>query len=703
MTLGSLQMTGGGGIDTFSVIQAPNQNIIVNGNLTLTGSNGGSGSAGSRIGGLTDGVTNLALTVRGNITLNGGDITAGGSAIGSSGNSAAPQVGNITINADGDITLNGGTVSGTRIGQPASPVGGGDITVTAGGNIRLNGNGTTGGTIRTLGNVTLNARSISEAVGSALLVGGATAINTGTGAINLTSAINDFTGAVTLTGGVVQVTDVNDITALLAASGPATLTAGNSLVVSSSAAGVTGTANGTMTVASGGLNGGAGQVHLISTGDVILNGDVRSTASGESIVLASRFGNFINNFGPAALRVPATGRFLTYSTSPQLDRLNGLDAPKTAFGILFDPTFANISFSESGFLYRVGADNLTPAQALQAASGNGVQGQGNPDITGKEDPLSIALCMSAGGDAAMDGACESVRRNARNIRYRVAVETLRNNPTVADIPLCGPSAPEVCMPVKAGVLSDVALGPPKLDIPATEVRRKVAYLIGNNSYKGTIPQLETPISDVTAIGKVLQERMGYEVTIIKDASKADMVRTLKSIAENTTQDESVLVFYAGHGYQVESTKAGFWIPSDGVASDPRTWLSNNDVQRFLNRTDAKQIVVVSDSCFSGTLAKEQPLDAPKSALKEDLLTRRAVVTLTSGDEEPVTDEGLDGHSIFAYHFLNEMRRVQKFSPITASYERLRERIVKTYPQTPQLGAVMSAGHMSGASYLFEVK
>ena len=260
------------------------------------------------------------------------------------------------------------------------------------------------------------------------------------------------------------------------------------------------------------------------------------------------------------------------------------------------------------------------------------------------------------------------------------------------------------MPAKPGIVDDAALGPPQLNIPATDVRKKIAILIGNNNYKDkNIIQLQTPIADVSAIGKVLQDRLGYEVTTIENATKAEMVRQLKALSETLTQDESVLIYYAGHGYQMESSRAGFWIPTDASAEDAKTWLSNNDVQRFLNRMDAKQIILVSDSCFSGTLSREQSLDAPRNAPREQLLSRRAVVSLSSGDEEPVTDEGLGGNSIFAYHFLGEMQRIQKMSPVSVAFERLRGNIAKSFPQTPQLGAVLSAGHMNGANYLFEVK
>ena len=156
LTLGTVHLTGGNGVDNSAAMQAPSQIITVNGNLNLSGATGGSGSVGSRIGGPANTATNLGLTVHGSITLDGGAVSGAGSALGPSPSSTTAQIGNETISADGDITMNGGTLAGTRIGQPNGLVGGGDISVTAGGNISLAGNATTSGTIRTAGNVALN-------------------------------------------------------------------------------------------------------------------------------------------------------------------------------------------------------------------------------------------------------------------------------------------------------------------------------------------------------------------------------------------------------------------------------------------------------------------------------------------------------------------------------------------------------------------
>jgi hypothetical protein len=675
-------------------------NVTANGAITQTGAltqAPGAGAATFNAGANAIALTNPANDFTGAVTLTGSTV-----------NIVDQNQLNVTVNAPGAVSVTGNlTYAGTS----------GDLT--------LNAQPTPDGTL-TFGQTTVNGNLLANAAGAVSQIAGTNLNVTGTSNVNasannqsitLNNAGNHFGTLATFSGSTINVADSGALTAVLNGTGFATLSAATAMIVSGVASGVAGNAGTTMTVGAGGLNGGAGTVQLVSPGNLTLNGLVSSAAAGNSVTLGSTAGNFINNFGANAVSVPADGRFQIYSTSPLADTTGGLTAPNSRFGTNFGDA---IPFTGSGFLYRIGqqtVDVLEPVQALQAVIRGPelVSFEFNPDLAGAKSPLFVSDKLRVGSSVADTGAdlsclttaedqpCESDRRRARTARYKNALEVLRKAPTVADLPLCGPNTSDVCMPTKPGIVADAAQGALELAIPVAEVRKKVAVLIGNNDYREGIPQLETPIADVAAIGKVLAERMGYEVTILKNATKANMVKTLKALTEQTTQPESVLIFYAGHGYQLDDTKAGFWMPSDASASDPKTWVSNNDIQRFLNRIDAKQIMVVADSCFSGTLTKEQSIDAPRTAPREQLLSRRAVVTLSSGDEEPVTDEGLGGHSIFAYHFLGEIQRIQKMSPASVAFERLRENVAKAHPQTPQLGGVRSAGHMTGANYLLEVK
>ncbi len=698
---------------------------------------------------------NLVLTAPGGITQTAGALTVNGTSTFNAG--ASPVTLNNALNDFiGAVTVTGSTVDIRDQNQLTVAVNAtgavsvrGNLTYSGtSGNLTLTATATPVGTL-SFGNTVVNGNlvataddAVSQLAGTSLTVTGTTNIDASANnkSITLFNPGNDFGGVATFRGSTIQIADATALNAVLNGTGAALLSPAGALTVSGNAVGVIGNAGTSVTVAAAGLNGGAGAVQLRGPGDLTLNGIVQSAAGGDAVVMASTAGNFINNVGATVVNVPL-GRFLIYSGAPVLDIINGLAAPNSQFSTFFgDP----VGFATSGFLYRnpvgftvpsvtqITTSSTAPAQALQAVDQSAGQKQessvlapasvsnnkANPDTVESSEPLVTVHALRVGSVVADTGVidscwtattdpngqpCETVRRAARKARYNSAIEVIRRVPTVADIPLCSPGSSEVCMPAKPGIVEDAALGQPQLVIPPNDVRRKVAVLFGNNDYTGEIPALVTPAQDVTAIGKVLQERFGYEVTVIKNASKADMVRALKNISERSEQDESVLVFYAGHGYQMDESKAGFWLPTDATASDPRTWLSNNDIQRFLNRIDAKQIIVISDSCFSGTLTKEQTVDAPRTAPREQLLSRRAVVTFSSGDEEPVSDDGLEGHSIFAYHFINEIQQIRKYSPVTVAFDRIREKVAQAYPQTPQLGSVISAGHMSGASYLFEVK
>lgn len=336
-------------------------------------------------------------------------------------------------------------------------------------------------------------------------------------------------------------------------------------------------------------------------------------------------------------------------------------------------------------------------------------------------------------------AVEEERRKERTVLYAQALEILKRDPEAADLKPCpqyaGPN--ELCMPAPlalsgvvdrtasstapsgatagaaAGTPAGVTALPPQAretaapaPVPAplpapAEIRRKVAFLIGNNAYKRPIPRLLTPIGDAKAVAAELRDKLGYEVNTLPNATKAEMIRLLKNIAEAAERDDSVLVFYAGHGYETDDKK-GFWIPVDGSPSDPSTWISNNDISKLLARIPAKQVILISDSCYSGTLASEQRID-PGQLLsrRDDILRKRSVTVMSSGGDEPVSDKGKEGHSIFAWSLLNEIREISNSEPGNQLFQQIRARVVEEYPQNPQYGAMTSAGHDSGGDYLLE--
>jgi uncharacterized caspase-like protein len=331
-------------------------------------------------------------------------------------------------------------------------------------------------------------------------------------------------------------------------------------------------------------------------------------------------------------------------------------------------------------------------------------------------------------------AIEMRRHQSRTQLYREALEELRKNPAAADVRPCPqgePRAGEECIrvaaapepaqtaslpdavpatppqPLAGGVLPSVATPeaqPVRNNAPPSSLpRRKIALLFGNNLYPAPIPPLETPIGDIEAVGKILTERFGYEVRIVRNAAKSDMVHALNRLGTEVSVDDSVVVFYAGHGYLMDDTKMGYWIPVDASVKTAAKWISNSDIAKFLTQIPARQLILISDSCYSGTLTKEQKMQTAdgSSVSRDEIARKRSVLAMSSGGDEPVSDEGKGGHSIFAWSLINALKSAGALTPGGSLHRVVKSEVLKEYPQEPQYGAVLSAGHVEGGEYLFE--
>ncbi|MBL8305454.1 MAG: caspase family protein [Rubrivivax sp.] len=239
-------------------------------------------------------------------------------------------------------------------------------------------------------------------------------------------------------------------------------------------------------------------------------------------------------------------------------------------------------------------------------------------------------------------------------------------------------------------------------LPAIE--RKLAVLIGVNDYRDSaVPALKGAIPDARAVRDLLEGRLGYETTVLENPSREAMVRALNKVALDAGPNDSVIVYYAGHGVlvPVDGVETGYWLPSDVDSGEPRTWLANADIARLIAAIGARQVMLVSDSCYSGTLAGRERVQVSAAGDAEDMLKRRAAVVMSSGGEEPVADEGRNGHSVFAWHFMQALQGLDNWQVGGSLYERVRTAVQRDFPQTPQYGASRSAGHQGNTDYLFE--
>jgi hypothetical protein len=89
--------------------------------------------------------------------------------------------------------------------------------------------------------------------------------------------------------------------------------------------------------------------------------------------------------------------------------------------------------------------------------------------------------------------------------------------------------------------------------------------------------------------------------------------------------------------------------------------------------------------------------------RDQTLTRRSVLALSSGGEEPVSDEGQDNHSIFAWNLIQSLKNMNDETSGKDLHATVKEAVTKDFPQVPQYGTVVSAGHAEGGEYLLTPK
>lgn len=181
-----------------------------------------------------------------------------------------------------------------------------------------------------------------------------------------------------------------------------------------------------------------------------------------------------------------------------------------------------------------------------------------------------------------------------------------------------------------------------------------ALIIGNNEYQD-FPDLDTAISDAQAMATILEQRYGFQTRVLTNASRYEMLSALNEFREKLTEKENFLLYYAGHGELDKANARGHWLPVDAESTSTANWISNVQVTDILNTMSAKHIMVIADSCYSGTLVRSVTTsieggrsDEKRISWLKVMINTPSRTVLTSGGLSPVLDSGGGGgHSIFA--------------------------------------------------------
>lgn len=237
-----------------------------------------------------------------------------------------------------------------------------------------------------------------------------------------------------------------------------------------------------------------------------------------------------------------------------------------------------------------------------------------------------------------------------------------------------------------------------------------ALIIGNNDY-AAFPALKTPISDAKSLEVLLRERYGFKTKLLINANRHAIMSALNEMNQKLTDQDNLLIYYAGHGEIDNKTQSAYWLPVDSEVGNSANWISSQSITEYLSIMPARHIMVVADSCYSGALTGSAVAKLPEGmdpAKRERWLkvmnTRKARTVLTSGGVKPVMDTGGGDHSVFANAFLKVLRGNKR---VIEDYDIFRDvsnqvRVSASrmgFEQTPQYAPLQHAGH-EGSPFFF---
>src|SRR5712691_6058082 len=130
-------------------------------------------------------------------------------------------------------------------------------------------------------------------------------------------------------------------------------------------------------------------------------------------------------------------------------------------------------------------------------------------------------------------------------------------------------------------------------------------LIAVNDYKFWRP-LQAPLGDARELKELLQKRYQFDeshtIEVLNENATLERIhRLFGELKKSVASQDTVLLFYAGHGKLDSTTNSGFWIPYDGGTDFGQQWLGDVSVLGFIQTLKAKHIFVIADSCFSGNI------------------------------------------------------------------------------------------------------
>jgi hypothetical protein len=172
---------------------------------------------------------------------------------------------------------------------------------------------------------------------------------------------------------------------------------------------------------------------------------------------------------------------------------------------------------------------------------------------------------------------------------------------------------------------------------------RVALVIGNSSYEH-VPALTNPANDAQGVTAILKSA-GFDVSLKLDLNQTDMRREVRDFADRVTEkgpDSVALIFYAGHGLQMEGES--YLVPVDAQirreADVAIETVRLSDLTKALDSVPSRMRIIILDACRNNPFAEQAKIPGHGLAIV-DAPTGSIVAYSTAPGSEAEDGIGVD--------------------------------------------------------------
>lgn len=245
------------------------------------------------------------------------------------------------------------------------------------------------------------------------------------------------------------------------------------------------------------------------------------------------------------------------------------------------------------------------------------------------------------------------------------------------------------------------------DVPVQSAQQEVvskilsgnyyALIIGVKDYPdSSITPLDYPLLDAKRIYDTLTTNYTFDpsnVTYLKNPDHSRILEALDQLSDRIGENDSLLIFYAGHGYWDDKMKQGYWLPADAKKKSRSKWLSNSTIRDYINAIKSKHTLLVADACFSGGIFKTRTAFDGASKAVQELVKLPSRKAMTSGTMKEVPDK-----SVFVEYLLKRLKEsAGQYVSSEQLFSSMRQAVINNSSngQVPQFGEIRETGDEGG--------